>query len=419
MPRLNITVWAERAALTATLLLPLFLLHARALAEIMIAIINLAFLLRTRDGAWLNTLWMRIGLLWWGWLVFCSIPGIGAGGWESFIQALATLRFLLFVAALAHFVLVAPQHRRWLQAAIIASAIYIAAQSLLQFAVGRNLFGDRRSIDGELTGPFDKPRAGAPLSRILFPALLPSVVAWPRLPAALLTLAALAVVVLIGQRMPLLLTGLGFITTGLFLPRLRPILLVAVLAGGALIGASSVVSPPTFYRLVTKFSSQMEHFAASPYGQISARAVAMAEAHPLTGRGFDGFRTGCALPRYFHGWRPGDDGGGAAICVQHPHNHYLQALTDAGIPGLLLFSALVLVWLFDLQVGLWRQPDPLRVGLFVAALIQEWPLASASALTSMPLSGWFFLLLGYGLAEARLSSRLAHPHLVSTLRQEA
>ena len=44
---------------------------------------------------------------------------------------------------------------------------------------------------------------------------------------------------------------------------------------------------------------------------------------------------------------------------------------------------------------------PLRVGLFVAALMHLWPVASTTAFTSMPLGGWFFVLLGLGLAETR------------------
>ncbi len=144
----------------------------------------------------------------------------------------------------------------------------------------------------------------------------------------------------------------------------------------------------------------MEHFPDSHYGQIAARALAIAVARPVLGSGFDGFRRLCGDPAFFQGWHA-DNGGGAAICVQHPHNHYLQALTESGIPGLLLFSALILAWLRGMGRGLWRDPDPLRVGLFVAVLIQEWPLASASAFSSMPLSGWFFVLLGLGLAETR------------------
>ena len=99
------------------------------------------------------------------------------------------------------------------------------------------------------------------------------------------------------------------------------------------------------------------------------------------------------------------------MCVTHPHNHYLQALTDGGVPGLVLFCGLVGVWLAQLARGLWRDPEPLRVGLFVAALIQEWPVASTSPLVSLPIGGWFFLLLGLGLALA--------PRLVTATRDGA
>jgi hypothetical protein len=43
----------------------------------------------------------------------------------------------------------------------------------------------------------------------------------------------------------------------------------------------------------------------------------------------------------------------------------------------------------------------LRVGLFAAAFIQLWPIQSSTAFTSMPIGGWFFLLLGWGMAEAQ------------------
>jgi O-antigen ligase len=212
-------------------------------------------------------------------------------------------------------------------------------------------------------------------------------------------LAGVAVMVLIGQRMPLLLTALGLVVTGLLLPRLRPIVLIVAAASILLLGASAIIEPPTFYRLVTKFSAQMADFPGSPYGQIAARAAVMIHQHPVFGLGFDAFRRACADPVYFTGWR-GGDGGGAAMCVQHPHNHYLEAAVDAGWVGLALFSAMILAWMARLARGLASgNPAPLRVGLFSAALIHVWPLASASAFTSMPLSGWFFLLLGLGLAE--------------------
>ena len=409
-------------AVTAVLLMPLFLLHARLVGEVVIGLVDVLLLASLRRE-FLSTTWFRIGLAWWAWLVVCSLPGIGQGGMHSLTQAVLTIRFLLFLAALEWFVLAGGKYRRWLRWVVAASAIYIGIQTLLQFTVGRNLFGNTRMGDGELTGPFNKPRAAAPLSRMLFPAVLPPVARLlsgggaRRLAAIGVTLLSVGVMVLIGQRMPLLLTALGLLVTGLLLPRLRLLLLAAIVAAGALVGASVVVSPPTYHRLVLKFSSQMEDFKDSPYGQILARALTMAEANPWVGRGFDGFRDGCADPRYFVGWDGRGDGGGAGMCQPHPHNHYLQAATDAGIPGLVLFSALVLAWLAPLAQGLWRDPDPVRVGLFVAALIQEWPIASTSSFTSMPLGGWFFLLLGWGLAEARWRPRGRRPISAATTLQ--
>ena len=444
---------APRPVRALVLLLPLVLLHGRGLAEALIAMIATLFLLHSawqRDWRWLRTTWVQVAAAWWLWLVACSLPaaGLGQGGGRSLLQAVVLARFLLFVAALEHWVLagtIRPDHaadaafdparrgtaeahwavtRRWLAQLVALAGLYIALQCWLQALAGRNLWGWPRWGDGSLTGPYRQPRAGPPMSRLLFPAMLPTAARWivrRRGWAALaLVLAGVVTVVLIGQRMPLLLTGLGLVVSGLLLPRLRRVVLACLLAAGLLVPATAILSPPTFGHLVTRFGQQMRHFPDSDYGRIAVRALVIARANPWTGRGFDGYRTGCPDPSTFHtvDGAPGDgrgDGGGGApdVCVQHPHNHYLQALTDAGMPGLLLFGLLVAAWLRALSRGLWRGPSrrmgrepdagrhALRVGLFVAALIQEWPVASASSFTSMPLSGWFFLLLGLGLAEAR------------------
>ena len=389
-------IWLDRLATACVLLCPVFLLHGRVVADILMIGASLCFLGRCaaeRDWGWLRTGWVPVGLAWWGWLVLCSLQG-------GLVQALVAVRFLVFVAAAEHWVLRIAWRRVWLARLAALAALYIAAQTALQLATGRDLQGYRRWGDGELTGPFEHPRAGAPFSRLLFPAVLPAMARLGRWQGLLLLVASVLVVVVIGQRMPLLLTLLGLLVTGLLLPRLRTGVLAACAGVALLLAVSAVVVPPTFHRLVDKFSSQMEHFPQSPYGLIAMRAAAMIERHPLLGLGFDGFRRHCAEPAYFQGW-DGGDGGGAGMCVQHPHNHYLQAAVEAGVPGLALFCALVLAWLRPLAAGLWRDPAPLRVGLFVAALIQEWPIASSSDLLSMPLSGWFFLLLGLGLAEAR------------------
>ncbi len=403
--------WLFRGAFVALLLLPAFVMHGRAVADILLCGIDAAFLVvcaREFGWSWTRTTWVRIAGAWWVWLMLCSLPFLAAGGWFSFGQAIATGRFLLLVAALEFWLLRSPDARKWLMRVLTACAAYIAAQAALQFATGRDLQGFRRHGDGELTGPFENPRAGAPLSRLLFPAILPALARLGRLASAALAIASIAVVVLIGQRMPLLLTIFGLLVSGLLLRRLRAVVAGTLVAGMLLVAATPIVSPPTWHRLGQKFSAQMADFPDSDYGLLAARAVAIVEQHPWLGRGFAGFRFTCSDPATFIAWDRATahlaDGGGLAACNIHPHNHYTEAATDAGLPGLALFCAMILAWLVPLGRGLWRNPDPLRVGLFVAALIQEWPVASTSSFTAMEIGGFFFVLLGLGLAEARYAT---------------
>jgi O-antigen ligase len=383
-----------RVAGWLALALPLFLLHGRGIAEGLFIAIGLLFLGHSamrRDWTWLRRTWVRIAIVWWVWVIVCSVPHGGA----EVLQALGAGRFLVLVAALESWVLRDAWVRGWFARLLRWAALYIAVQCAVQFALGKSLFGWPRGADGELTGPYQNPRAGAPLSRLLYPAVLPLLRGWGLLwlPAGVL------MVVLIGQRMPLLLTLLGLFVSALFLPRLRGIVLATAILTGLGISALPVVSPPTFNRLVTKFSGQMENFERSHYGLIARRAANIVEANPALGVGFDGFRRECENPTYFHGIDL--EGGGAAMCVQHPHNFFLQAAVEGGLPGLVLFAALCGAWLVRLGRGLWTDPAPLRVGLFVAALIHLWPIASTTAFTSMPQSGWFFALLGLGLAETQ------------------
>jgi len=414
----------DRAAGWAVLGIAPGMLHAYALAEALIALIGVGFLARSTllgEWRWLRQGWVPFALAWWAWTIFCSLPGIGLGGGWSLVQALVVGRYLLLVAALERQVLADPAVRRWLWAVLAACALWIGLSALMQAVSGRNFGGWPRWGDGELTGPFQKPRAGAPLSRLVPVVVLPPIgrllaggAAWWRVAAAAgITGLALAAVVLIGQRMPVLLTVLALLVAAGLLPRLRLPVAAALLLGAGLIAASAVIAPPTFHRLVTKFTTQMANWPASNYGQIAARAVAIAEDHPWTGRGFDGFRGGCADTRYWRGWRhdsdPSDDGGGMLGCNLHPHNAYLQAVTDAGLPGLALYVAMVAAWGLALLRAAWHRPAPLLVGLFASFVIAFWPLASSSSAFAIELGGLSFLLLGFGLAVARAAPSASAP----------
>ncbi|HXT81748.1 MAG TPA: O-antigen ligase family protein [Acetobacteraceae bacterium] len=410
-----------RTALGAVLLIPLLLLHAHGIAEVAIGVTDVCFLARAailREWRWLRTPWLLVAMTWWGWVLLCSLPipalGLGEGGASSLLQAVVGVRFPIFVAALEFLVLAESAHRRWMFGLIAASVAWIVLNCLVQLVIGYNLIGWSRGPDGELTGPFGKPRAGTALARIILPAIVPPAVALlarrglrDKLAAYALLLGGLVIMVLISQRMPLVLVAGGLAVTALLLRPLRPAVLAAAVAAGLLLATSSVVAPEAYHRLVVKFSAQLDHFPTTQYGQLYARALEIGVQNPVTGLGFDGFKTGCKQPRYFRPTFDGSqpDGGGAKICWVHPHNFYFQAWANGGAIGLGLFGLTAVFWLLPLARGLWRDPDPLRVAIFATILVQLWPIQSTSSFTSMPLGGWFFLILGWGMAEARYRTR--------------
>jgi O-antigen ligase len=411
----------ERTALFSVMLLPLLLMHAHGIAEVAIGIADLCFLLRcgvVGDWSWLRIRWLWVAGAWWGWLVVCSLPiaalGLGEGGLRSLVQAVITVRFLILVVAMEVLVLRTHEARRWIYGLIAASVAWIVLNSVIQYVFGRNLIGWPPGAEGELTGPFGAPRAGPPMAKIILPTVLPPVSALLARPgvravagAYALLAGSIVMMVMIGQRMPLVLTVFALAIVACLVRRLRPAVLATAVVGALVLAASPVVAPNAYHRLVEKFGTQLEHFSASPYGQLYARAWEVGRRNPISGMGFDGFAVGCPRPAYFRPTFDGSqpDGGGAKICWVHPHNYYLQALDDGGFVGLALFAAMGIAWLVPLARGLGRDPDPLRAGLFAVVCAQVWPIQSTSAFTSMPMGGWFFLVLGWGMAEARQRTR--------------
>ncbi|WP_297494571.1 O-antigen ligase [Acidocella sp.] len=405
----------RKLALLCVMLVPLGLLHAWVLAEICIGIVDVLFLAQAgarRDFAWARQPWFILASLWWVWLVVCStplpLPDFAADGWPGFIQAFLIIRLILFAAALQSWLLTTPGARRAAWSVLALSAAWIAVESWQQYLTGHNIFGWPRWGDGSLTGPFQKPRAGDIYAHLMFIAVLPPAMAllarpgWPpRLAGMALAVLATITAVLIGQRMGVAFAGLGLAVAAVFLPRLRLPLGVALALAIAVLIATPLISPATHGKLVGETQRNFHHFSQSPYGEIFTRATVMGLQSPLHGWGYRGYRAACMQPRFNQGLPAlGIPPTQTALsaCNLHPQNFYIQAFSDAGFPGLALFVALMLYWTWLAARGLWRNPDPVRVGLLIGIINYTWPIASTDEFPALYMLGWFFFFIGLSLA---------------------
>lgn len=402
-------------ALLTMLLVPLGLLHAWVLADICVVITDILFLAHSawrRDFRWARQPWFILAMGWWLWLIFCSaplpLPGFGVAGLRGFAEAFVIIRLILFSAALQNWLLTTPGSRRIAWWALALSAGWIALESWQQYLFGHNIFGWPRWGDGALTGPFQKPRAGDLYAHLMFIGMLPPVMAllakpgWkPRAGGVVLAVLGVVTAVLIGQRMCVAFAGLGLVVAAFYLRPLRLPLAGALLVAVAVFIATPIISPATHGKLVGETQRNFHHFTQSPYGEIFTVATNMGMQSPLHGWGYRSYRDLCNEPRFNTGLPalhipPTQATLGA--CNLHPQNFYIQAFSDAGLPGLILFTALMLYWSWLAARGLWRNPDPVRVGLFIGVINYTWPIASTDEFPSLYMLGWFFFFVGLSLA---------------------
>ncbi|HEY1411140.1 MAG TPA: O-antigen ligase family protein, partial [Rhodopila sp.] len=405
----------------ATLLLPAALLYSRAIADAVLSLIAVLFLahlgsVRGSRGrnvgwgwGWLRAPWIRLTLVLWVWMVFCTLV---LGTDKTIVQAFLLIRFFVFAAALETWVLADSRTRQRLWYVILVVALWIFIEAWQQYLFGVNLFGYRRWIDGALTGPFRGPVAGPMFLAVFFPAFLPLCFLLlrrdsraQRLCGVAVPILAAATMIMIGQRMPMVLMTLGLCVSGLLFRQFRLPVVLTIVIGAIVLSLLPVVSPPTFGKLVVHFSDQMEHFWSSPYGLIFGRAATMIQAHPWMGLGWDGYRDHCMDQVYLKGvaWLPVSNPADIQGCTIHPHNYWLQIGTSAGLVGMVLFAALVVAWLWRIKGGPGSLANDRRAALLIAVFIAMWPIASATSLFTVPNAGWVFLMVGWGLAEARWS----------------
>ena len=412
--RLTDGTWSRHTALAATLLLPPVLIYSRSLGDALLSLTALLFLAQRvteRDWRWMATPWTALALTFWAWQLAVTLA---QGDGHQTIEAVVLLRLFVFAAAMETWVLADARARRWLGVVVLATALWIGIECWQQYLTGTNVFGVPRWGDGSLTGPFFTAQAGGTFMFLFFPAFLPwlsrrfaSQQAADRWAGGAALVLLVSTQVLIGQRMPTLLLGFGLCLTALLLPGLRRPVAIAVAAGAVLAALTPILSPPTYAKLVVHFANQMDHFLATQYAQLFERATVMVVAHPWLGLGFDGFRDHCLDRIYWHNlpWFAVVDPASRLGCNIHPHNYYLQVATGAGLPGLALFVLLGIAWLWRLGRG--AGVSARRVGLLVAAAITLWPIASTTSLFTLPNAGWVFLMIGWGLAEARAAAPLA------------
>lgn len=328
-------------AFFAVLLMPWMLIFDRTGMEICGAIVGLLFLGRSaarREWHWLREPFSVVTLLLIAWLVLVVTP-LAVSPAKGAVDALLWFRLPLFLIALRSWVLVSPAARNTLAIMLIALLVPLMIDTLWQMAYGVSLSGNPRIVTGRLTGVFVKPKIGLYIGKMLLPALtICLLLAWGRrgwlLTLAAITLTAIATLLLTGERSVFIVTMLALGLAGsLLMWRHQPMRTPLLIAGGAL--AALVLTLFFTSEWVQIRANQalqtMGNYPNSDYGLLAGAALDMGREHWLHGAGVHGFRLLCPIFELSGGMFTG----------LHPHNLFLEWFAETGLPGLLLFCAMI------------------------------------------------------------------------------
>lgn len=361
--RIKQATWADYAAALA-LLVPFLLILGRAPADAAVIISCVLFLvemIRTRDTTWLRSTWVQVGLVTWCYLFLSATLAI-ADQHTALMRALTWGRWLIITASITFWYSKRPWWNKTVGWSLAALIVVLSIDTLVQYVFGTSLSGHPKpDLPGRLTGPFTRLVIGIFMARLFWPAFAQILHTTQQstgflkrivLPLGFIGVSAL-VILLSGERMAFLLTGLSLGIFFLFAKGFRkPLLACGIPLVLAVIAV--IVTQPNIRARALEANTMIHNFDQSGYGVIFNNALMVWKMSPFTGVGPKNFVQLCEKDGQALGYKDAIPETPQFDCARHPHNPYLEWLADTGVIGVALFTLLILLWCKDAVTTVWR-----------------------------------------------------------------
>lgn len=384
------------------LFFPLFAFFARALSDTAIVLIGLAFLYRSyknHEWGWGCAPWFRVAFVIWVYLILIVSPQAD-DILRSLVFSFGFMRWPLFAAALAYWILADQNVRRKFEWVLASLAAFVIADSIYQYFAGQDIFG-RVPQEVRLTGPFNKLVPGTFTLRIFFIALAAVYFGLSfksdrvKIAATLFLLAIGAwFEFLTGERVAfaMFILGCGIVIVGMWLSLTdqRRFLLGVAACLAVLITVAASTQPKMVDRTVKSLIEGVVNYTEQPGGRIITSALRIWQDYPVVGIGISNFNATCS--HYLERSQVPE-------CNIHPHNIYIQWLVEGGVIGFALFVTLVI----NLFMAIWqgRHKDvPIMVRLLatVTLLTTFWPLMGSMSFFNNWIAAVIWMGIGWALA---------------------
>ena len=421
---------------TLIIILPLSLITGPAIPDLTItfSIIFLFFFLfyKKEIKELFKFNWFKYSIYFWIYLVISSLFGYNV--YKSFPESLIFLRFLFIPLLIYFFIFNNISKINYLFITIFISVIFVIFDCLYQFfkynsesGFGADIFGYIPDFApfNRLTGPFKDLVPGAYISKFCFLGLVFLHLYIKKIEVKqsiiILYLAVCGYITYIsGERMAFATFGLGLTIYVLLNRNFNRLILSSTIILMFIFIAITYVFHPAYNDYIIKESSSVElglivekefkcsekskeictkkvnfqpsfisvinNFRESAYGEIYALSFNMYKDNKIFGIGLNNFKYLCEDKEHY----------GKQLknikCVTHPHNYYIQWLTETGPLGLIGF----LFYLASIIIYILKNNSNYELKLIsiIVFTILFWPIMSTGSLTKNWLGVSTFFILG-------------------------
>lgn len=384
-------------------LIPALLVTGPFLSDLSIIIVSIIFLVIVfieKDYSTFKNKFFYIFIIFYFYIVLNSL--IQNQNFDSLRISISYLRFGIFPLAVMYFLDKDPTLIKKIFYCLILLFLVLILDSIFQYFVGYNFFGWKLIYPGPRVSSFfgEELILGSYLARLL-PILIGLMffldISKKKLLLFLfIILSSMFVVLISGERTALFLMILSFVLMFFLISKKKIFLRYIILTTFAFCIIIISLSDTTRKRVVNVtldkiFTKEKIYIFSRQHDEHYVSAIRMFKDKPLLGVGIKNFRIFCSEKKYFIS---------DYTCSPHPHNTYIQLLSETGMIGFIIIFSIFIYINYKLIIHLINKirKKPLlsdfQVCLFIAVYLTLWPLIPSGNFFNNWLSIVYFYPVG-------------------------